>query len=786
MHNFLTFSEIKDRVEQDYPTPLASVFRRYRLLNRQDLGGRHKGIVDLFEVFVRLLCILQLQSARTSLKDFINLLPQKEKDLQFLKRPSLGGWIGLIRALSSIDKAVSDSEFLSRVAFWFKQENNDQSRMVFNWLSMIGVIQYNRRSRTPHAEICNALVNYRNKQLAHAANLGQDELERRLPILESILAFLIQSANFLSESRFFFTDRIEDAGGGKWKIHATKLRGYSPEPEEIVSRPKLEKSEIYCMTSVEAELQAKPVPLGPFIIWHYNEDKKKSESYFYNDAWRTKLEYLSFESGSYYYHKELKEGLRELVPLEIRPGPEDDLMGHLTQTEREIKADEFIKRASIQIQKGHLEDALELLELSAEYSRTTETLVKMAKVQRDIGDNTESVKQTLFQCLQEDPENKEANRILKELEIREYDGITESESDKDSFLLEHYPTSFHVISPFRNCRFGWTFWMLVVSIWTTGSAITELVFGRVQDGVGLFLGGLTAMLFALGPVLGLSKIIKLRLPLSLQLNSMRLHRFDIWFHQRMKDIFGNVVFKNGNINWKASILAEKWYYLLWVIHIIVFGGAAFMLTESYNESPFFMAKRIVDFFFVYLLWFPGLRYVVMSTIFIYKYSLLSLKPMLTVINDDGMRSFGPLMTYNLGLAVLFYVFYWPGAALMAQIEFKLDFFFLLLSSITFALWSVGMPLMIRRSARESKSRAVHVYSAHIEKAFNTLLEDPNKDRFDRYSWLQSHQKIISSIPTWPLSRKETIFVVLGSNVILLMVNVAYILYRTGALPHLTW
>ncbi|MHC5056770.1 MAG: hypothetical protein ACYTKD_18960 [Planctomycetota bacterium] len=94
-----------------------------------------------------------------------------------------------------------------------------------------------------------------------------------------------------------------------------------------------------------------------------------------------------------------------------------------------------------------------------------------------------------------------------------------------------------------------------------------------------------------------------------------------------------------------------------------------------------------------------------------------------------------------------------------------------------------MPLAIRRAAREAKSKSVHAYSAHIEKAFRVFLEDPSDDdKLAVYEKLVKNQKVIRRIPTWPLSWKETIFIVLGSNLALLAVDAWYVAVRLGHWP----
>ncbi len=110
--------DIKGVVEASYPTPIASVFRRCRVASREDLGGRHKNVVDLFEVFTKFLCIVQLQEGRPSIPNLKDRLPQKEKTLAFLKRPSLGGWIGLLRMLCGLKPGATEPKWMPKIAEW--------------------------------------------------------------------------------------------------------------------------------------------------------------------------------------------------------------------------------------------------------------------------------------------------------------------------------------------------------------------------------------------------------------------------------------------------------------------------------------------------------------------------------------------------------------------------------------------------------------------------------------------------------------------------------------------
>ena len=113
----------------------------------------------------------------------------------------------------------------------------------------------------------------------------------------------------------------------------------------------------------------------------------------------------------------------------------------------------------------------------------------------------------------------------------------------------------------------------------------------------------------------------------------------------------------------------------------------------------------------------------------------------------------------------------------------IDILFLAPVTILIMVWSIGMPLAIRRAAREAKSKSVHEYSSHIEIAYKTFLNDPSdEEKLNIYERILRNQRIIRRIPTWPLSWAETFFVVLGSNLLLLAYAFWYVTMRMGYWP----
>jgi tetratricopeptide (TPR) repeat protein len=777
----LTFEDIKTEVETRYVRPIANVFRRSRIMGQDDLGGYHKCFIDIFEVLIKFICIVYIQEARKIIPNLKERLPQKEKTLEFLRRPSLGGWISFLRILCNIELGNVKPIWIDKIQNWYHEPKNAVNYEVPLLFDQLEGINYEKRTKTPNAEICNALVSYRNKFLAHAANIRPEELKRRFPLLEKIMAYLLKSLSILGEMILFHTKKIEVAEDNKqWSIQASNLIGVSEEPVTFICQDKLDLSDIYLAESIDEKTKKPPISLGPFLIWHVNEELKRPEIYFYNEAWRTKLEYLSYYSGSYYYHKELHSGFKDLITLKLKPGMEEDTYRFMSPEDRAGQAEKYFKRAILLEEQERLEDAIETLEQSAEYERRPETFLAMAKIQSKLGDPSEAVKQTLQNCLDLEPDNKGAITLYAELETqKEKKQKIPSISDERPDQIK-YSTFFHALTPSRFRNHAKIFWFMLLFVWYMFSGIIEYTSGFKED----ILSIVTIYIFTIivvETVITLSSIYKrLYIPLSLQLDSMRLARFQKWFDAKSEAIFGKYVYQGSKFKLMESFKREKFYYLLLILFVLTLSISAFLVTTSQRFPLLLMVTRCVGIVLFIIVAFPGVRFIIASTIFVYDYSRLSLKPMLTKINDDGIRSFGRILTSTIIRVAIAYSTLWISAFILIKMSAYYDFLFLGMTTILCSIWSIGLPLTLSHVARESKIKAVHEYSSHIEQAFKNFLKSPNESSLNKYKWLLNNQQVIRKIPIWPLSFKQSLLVIV-SNLFLLAVDALYISLRLDLL-----
>ena len=782
----LTFDSIKN-IESHLPRPIASVLNRARIAEKTDLGGRHKKLLDLFECFIKLLCIVQLQEAHEKIANLKDKLPQKEKTLEFLKRPSLGSWVGLLRIMCKIECDNSQLKWMPKIAQWYNQQKNTENAEAMLLLKELKGVSFNTRSRIPNAEICNALVTYRNKQHGHAASLHHDELAKRLPVLEGILCHLLKHAEFLQEMKFSYVKRIEVAENNRWLIHSSLLNGINEEPTEFISQAKLDLSEIYLGDAATGNLEEKPIPLGPFMLWQSNEDLMRREIYLYNDAWRTKLEYISYMSGSHYYHTELHGRFADLVTLKLKPGVEEDSHRHLTPEERAESAEHYYKRSRVLTEQGQLEDALEALEIAVEYNRCAGMFLEMAKIQQRLGDPPEAIQQMLQNCFDANPTNEEFDKAMAFRADLQHDGVNtrviDRVSDHEDPNLIKNPCIWQALTPRLVRKFAALWWSGILIGWYGFSIMCEYVNGDTNGIIVNIMQLCCSMVGIVGIILARPLLLRIKLPLSLQLDSMRLDRFEAWFEKQMQNVFGAFIFRQEKLNLKQTFRMAPLYFSGYLIWVLCFSVIGIVLTEIHRLPPLIFVKRYVDNILVLgVAAYPFVRYVVTSTLFVYALSKLSLKPMLTRINDDGLRSLGPLITVNIILLSFIWVALFGFAAMEISLQWYGDFFLVAIGVAIVAVWSVGMPLMIRRAAREAKSKAVHAYSEHIEKSFTSFLGEPDEDKLKRYQWLVENQKTIVKISTWPLSFKETVITILLGNVLVSVVSAWYILFRVGQWP----
>jgi len=781
MDHLSDFSKIKSRVEGQYPNPIATVFRKCRISNKEDLGSRHKNIVDLFEATVKLLCIIQLQEIHKFFPNFRDALPQKEKTLEFLKRPSLGGWVGLLRILCNLKLDKQHLDWSNRITEWYRQGKGEQTMEVLNLFQSFDGIHFDSRSKTPCAEILNAFVTYRNKLIGHGANISEAELKSRLPVLEKIMSFVLESLAFLEEVRIIHIDRIEVVSQNDYLCKGSLLSGTAVEPVEFSSTVLPDKSELYIFRECEGKAEDKDVfTVSPFLLWIRNEGASAPDIYFYNDAWKTKLEYVSYQTGLYYYHRELHASFGELVKIKLKPGVEEDAHIHMSVEERHEKSERLYKRAMLLLSEEKYEDAVETLESCLEYERRSDAFLELARAQQALGESEDAIKQILQNVLDQNPEHSEAHWIISGLDKEESEDKHEMEVDEEQEIM----TFFHVLLPKSLRKFTGIIWFGIIALFCLISMGIELSLGNLEYIPITVLYFIDLELGVIGHIVLRDFHIKLKLPLSQQLESLSLERFEKRFNQQTRLIFGSFILENGRMKWgktlKEASPQERTYFLFYFPFVALICFLGVVMSGTSHTDELLMLKRIIEYAFLVTMAFPVIRYAVMLPVFIFNFSKVTLKPMLSKLSNDGIKAFGKVIVLDISVAVAMWTFGLLVALLLIEeVFYYIDFIFVILGSLLFIWLSVFMPFSLRRAAAAAKQKSISIYSSHLEDAYKGFLEDPGEGSLERYKWLIQKQSVIKKIPVWPLTLSQTIMTLVVSNLFLLLGDFLYINCRLG-------
>ena len=256
---------LRDKIEGSYPNPIATAFQRYCDADSHDLTERHKLLLDLFELYVKFLCAVQLSEGHAYIPNFAQALTLRSHTLDFLSNPLVSHWIRLLRELCELDLKVPKPIWSKKISEWYRQPRTEESDRVVGQLSK----RFNLAQKStgpPIAVICNSIVNPRN-QFAHLPTQTEAERTVTLQTLESVLAFVLESASFLSEAHLFVTKPAINVQDGRFEFSASVLKGVNEREREFVHAGLLEPNWVYLTNSTDRELAAPIIQLTPFFLW---------------------------------------------------------------------------------------------------------------------------------------------------------------------------------------------------------------------------------------------------------------------------------------------------------------------------------------------------------------------------------------------------------------------------------------------------------------------------------------------------------------------------------------
>ena len=763
---------MREELQHYYPSPIAAACRRYFTTPSVDLQTRPRLIVDIFESWIKFLAIAQIQAHRATTPNLVERLPQREKTLEFLKRPPLGGWVGLVRVLSGISPAAGTHPLATRIADWYQMPVDSDAKVVIRGLNSLDGVRLDNRAKVAN-EIVNGLVTYRNV-LYHGATQHRGTIKEHLPILEDALAYLLERSGFLKDVMLFAAEDVSVLPGKRFRVGGKRLQGVMHDTLEEESGHRLEPAELYIGTSEWDGVQ-RPVGLSPFMIWQVNPDRREPEVFYYNDAKRTSLTYLSYQSGARYSHHELHKEFEQLLDLELEGGGTDPAASRLPPERRAALGEELTKRSHLLRDQGKLEDALKTVELAIEQERTPERLLIMAELEHELGDPPSSVQFTLESCLELDPGNLRALQLVerfKDPQATKWSDVALKVPESREGWANR--TMLRRVLPASLRSYAAPLWLAGLTGWYVVSALAELAMAGEPALIVKALQLLITWILVGVTFTVNTMFARTRSALSLQLASMRMGRFDVWFERHQELMFG----PNEEREADCRALEHSWNRW-WAIGVVALTLSAYLLTDARDGGILLQVVRTLDFALLFFVGFPWLRFAWGLSSTTLDLSRQTLKPTLSRLSDEGIRALAGPMVVTILAGCAGYASYWIMGAMVVRGGGFLDLLFLGMSTVFYLGWSMGLPVALRQAMKASRAAAVVRYTGHLEESFNAFLESPDEESLKRFLWLRGQQQVVRDIGAWPLSWGQTLLVVGLSNLILFSVNVWYVGFRLG-------
>ncbi len=730
------------------PYPIASIISKYLRLSEDKVYDRHSVLGDLFEVIVKFFGIILIKEAYETDPKIKKRFPN---GLDFLKHPSLGHWVSIIREFGS-DEYENKDIWLSKIAQWYK--SNDDSGRIRRYYDDLPEITF-PRGNTKNEGIINSLVTYRNKVWkGHGAvNLNSAELEKRIFAIESLLASCISDAEFLIDMNVFYTQEVKKIDSANFQANCISLVGTDLSSSTYIYG-EIEPQEIYLAYSSEKQLGKKPILLSPLLEWKQNVNNEY-QLYFFNDAKRTKLEYLSYLDASFYYHKEVKKELDKIFNISLIGDQNSEIFNVFgySDEERKEQSDFYFKKGLELASKNNWEAAIIAYEDALEWHRHPKLIVEICKCLIELNDDQTYILNTLDSALELDPRFEPAIELKKEIE---------EDSFKESKNENQYFTYFEFFLPEKIRKFALVFYLsLLFGIFSIFALI--MILADQENYLEHLTYSAIILIHSVIMIIGLTAVRnKLKdeyFSLLGQQASMRPERFFEWYDKSMKNMFGHFAWHkdknsalNRRINLGTDCYSPKWVYerfFFWPAFLFTasWGISAFAVQDLLSYPALVGFSRLFLTVFAWALLTPIARFIITSTFFTRDYSLFDLKPVVFNRRVNGFRSLTRLFSNTLVLFLIFWLNLLSWNLLATKGPAVLDFFGLGIAVLIVMFWIVYTPLYLKRAIKIAKNKVLNEFDNHVQNLFKKYIKNPDKNSLDNFEWLMNNQKPIRKIST---------------------------------------
>lgn len=779
---------------KNHPYPIISVINNYNRIASGNLNERHSLLCDVYETFLKYIAIVVLAETSKTSDVYRACFP---KGLDFLKHPSLGHWLSVIRDFSKQSIELDDQElWLYKIKKWYNEGNISDD--IHNCYQALPEISFPKGNSTA-AGICESLVTYRNKiWKGHGASaLTEDALKARIPALEALLFQLLKSATFLSNMNLFWVKESVVVDKNKQSARGTLLSGVEQKHCEYVYSS-FDPQEIYLAysSSTESTLTQEPLALSPMVEWVKGEGDHY-KFYFFNDAKRTKLEYLCYSDGSFYHHREIKSKLADLFGVQLDKSSEnyEHILHNYTDEQRKEKSDEIYHLGQEKYESGNFESALVDFEDALEWFRSAEVIIASCQALIALNEDPDYIRSNLEGAFELEPHNDSAARLLRQINNSRASGADPGSTSKINLKEGHF-TYFDLLIPARFRDYSIIFWLMSAFAYfsLTTATLAFLDKENLSTNVSVNILYMVQVIVAILLIYSArSRYLTSYFPLLGQLDNMRQDRFNNWFMLNYGKIFGNFKIsplknavsaeeegnEEGDVkHWNVSLdtKKDKFALVLSIAFISIFTLGAI---PTQNLTDYLLPVLLIRLFNSCVLWIVMallLRYVIFSTLFIKEYSKLQLNPVVSAAGNNGFGSLSKICTYNIIGLTFIWIINWSWNVIVINDPLYTDFWGLSLAFAIAIFWIVFVPRFILDALKLSKSNAIATYQSHVKHAFKKFIKDPEELTIERLNWLKENEHSVLNISTRVFSLWQwTVYAV--CILIVILITVLYVIYR---------
>jgi hypothetical protein len=791
----MKFKELSGIIIREFPYPIASLFLKYNKIEANSYQIKHSQLCDIFEASIKLIAIVLMKElvAKNKLGKYF---PQ---GVEFLKHPSLGHWLSIIREISK-DKESDKEYWQTKIVNWlFADTSESNMRKLFQALPEIAF----QKGISVNWGVLNTLVAYRNKVWkGHGvAVVAEESLARRVEAIENIFIQLFCVADFFKEMNFFYTKEVKKFDQTKYEASCISLVGVNFEAVNYVYTD-FDINEIYLTAEGKNDLQIAPLLISPLV--EMQNSNGNPQFYFFNDARRSKLEYLSYTDGSFYFFREIKNELEKIMKVDLKRGSTEyeEKIFNYSPEEREAKALQEYNKGIELLYTGKPESAILAFEEAIEWDRKAEYYLQMCKAMESVGDPAEYILDNLEFMFEIEANNLEAialrNRLLNIDKKQTDDELVSADKINLSEVGINY---FQWLTPRKLRNISSLFWILSVVTFYSLSTIVFLLLdpqNAIEHTIVSIIFLLVSVIIIIGMFSASNKFQDSYFSLWGQVENMKLTRFNRWFIENSRAIFGNFIlieatitdadaFKKDDLSkYSIRLNLEKEHKILvfLVIFILVFSLNNVSTQQLQNFSFWTAVLRFVNTTVYWVLIAPMIRLLIAYVTFTKEYSTLDLAPVISRLGTNGFKSLTQMFILTILLIDLFWILNWTWDLVACKDPFYTDFLGLGFALIIVMFYIFFTPFFIGRALNLSKSVVMLDYKAHIKSAFKKFVKKPATETLEELNWLILNEEKIKKISSKMYSFWQVSFIVF-SILFILAISVTYILGRIDQLDIVT-